>query len=182
MAWSKSLLAKRAIWDSEVWYLSGRSSAYTPGNPVVKCGVVCGFQFSSLTQSCPTLWDPMDCRTPASLSITNSQSLLKLMSIESVMTSNHLTPCWPLLLLPSIFPSIRVFSSESVLHIRWPKYWSFSFSISPSSEYLGLISFSQSDSQIGWTIWISLQSKRLSRVFSNTTVQKHQFFSSQLSL
>ena len=77
----------------------------------------------------------------ASLSITNLQSLLKLMSIEPVMPSNHLILCCPLLLLPSIFPSIRVFSDESVLHIRCPKYWSFSFSISPSSEYSGLISF-----------------------------------------
>ena len=77
----------------------------------------------------------------ASLSITNSRSLLKLMSIESVMPSNHLILCCPLLLLPSIFPSIRVFSSESVLCIRWPKYWSFSFSISPSHDYSGLTSF-----------------------------------------
>ena len=77
----------------------------------------------------------------ASLSITNSQSLPKLMSIESEMLSNHLILCHPLLLLPSIFPSIRVFSSESALHIRWPKYWSFSFNISPSSEHPGLISF-----------------------------------------
>ena len=77
----------------------------------------------------------------ASLSITNSRSLPKLISIESVMPSNHLLLCYPLLLLPSIFPSIRVFPSESALHIRWPKYWSFSFSISPSSEYSGLISF-----------------------------------------
>ena len=77
----------------------------------------------------------------ASLSITNSRSLLKFISIESVMTSNHLILCHPFLLPPSIFPSIRVFSSESVLHIRWPKYWNFSFSISPSNEYSGLISF-----------------------------------------
>ena len=77
----------------------------------------------------------------ASLSITSSQSLLKLMSIELVMPSNHLILCHPLLLLPLVFPSIRIFSSESVLHSRWPKYWSFSFSISPSSEYSGLISF-----------------------------------------
>ena len=81
----------------------------------------------------------------ASLSITNSQSLLKLMSIESVMPSNHLILCLPLLLLPSIFPSIRVFLHESVLLIRWPKYWSFSFNISPSNEYLGLISFKMMD-------------------------------------
>ena len=90
--------------------------------------------------SCPTLCNPMDCSPPGSLSITNSCSLPKLMSIESVMPSNHLILCHPLL-LPSIFPSIRVFSSESVLHIRWPKYWSSSFSISSSSEYSGLISF-----------------------------------------
>ena len=77
----------------------------------------------------------------ASLSIANSQSLLKLMSVESVMPSNHLILCRPLLLLPSIFPSIRVFSNESVLHIRWPKYWHFRFTISPSNEYSGLISF-----------------------------------------
>ena len=77
----------------------------------------------------------------ASLSITNSRSLLKLMSIELVMPSNHLILCHPLLLLPSVFPSIRIFSTESVLHIRWPKYWSFSFSVSPSKEYSGLISF-----------------------------------------
>ena len=77
----------------------------------------------------------------ASLSITNSRSLFKLMSVESVMPSNHLILCCPLLLLPSIFPSIRVFSNESVLCIRWPKYWTFSFSVSPSSDYLGLISF-----------------------------------------
>ena len=77
----------------------------------------------------------------ASLSITNSQSLLKVMSIESVMSSNHLILCCPLLLLPSIFASIRVFPNESVLHIRWPRYWSFSFSTSPSNEYSGLISF-----------------------------------------
>ena len=76
-----------------------------------------------------------------SLSFTNSQTLLKLMSIKSVMPSNHFIVCHPLLLLPSIFPGIRVFSNESVLRIRWPKYWSFSFSISPSNEYLGLISF-----------------------------------------
>ena len=85
-----------------------------------------------------TLWTAAH---QASLSITNSQSLLRLMSIESVMPSNQLILCCPFLLLPSIFPSIKVFSNESVLHIRWPKYWSFSFSISPSNEYPGLISF-----------------------------------------
>ena len=96
-------------------------------------------QFSSVAQSCLTLCNLMDC-SQASLSITNSHSLLKLMSIESVMPSNHLNLCHPLL-PPSVFPSIRVLSNESVLCIRWPKYWSFSFSISPSNEYSGLISF-----------------------------------------
>jgi len=93
---------------------------------------------SSVSQLCLTLCDPMDCSMPGFLSITNSQSLL---SIESVMPSNHLILCCPFLLLPSIFPSIRVFSNESVLCIKWPKYWSFSFSISPSNEYSELISF-----------------------------------------
>ena len=97
-------------------------------------------QFSLVTQSCLTFCNPMDCSMPASLSITNSWSLLKLMAIKSVMPSSHLILCCPLLLLLSIFPSIRIFSNESVLHIRWPKYWSFSFSISPSDEYSGLIS------------------------------------------
>ena len=111
----------------------------------------------------------------ASLSITNSQSLLKLMSIESVMPYTHLILCHPFLLLPSIFPSLVMFSNESALHIRWPKYWSFSFSISLSNEYSGLISFR--------TDWFDLlQLKGLSKVFSNTIVQKHQIFSAQLSL
>ena len=99
-----------------------------------------GIQFSSVAQSCLILCSLMDCSTPGLLSITNSQSLLKLMSIESVMPSNHLILCWPLLLLPSIFPGIRVFSNESAVSC-WPKYWSFSFGISPSNEYSGLISF-----------------------------------------
>ena len=100
-------------------------------------------QFSSVAQSCLTLFNPMDDQAMglASLSITNSWSLLKLMSIESVMPSNHLILYRPLLLLPSIFPSIRVFSNASALHIRWPKYWSFSFNISPCNEHPGLISF-----------------------------------------
>ena len=96
---------------------------------------------SSLTHICLTLCDPMTVAHQTSLSITNSQSLFKLMAIMLVMPSNHLILCHPLLLSPSIFPSIRVFSNESVFCIRWPKYWSFSFSISPSHEYSGLISF-----------------------------------------
>ena len=118
-------------------------------------------QFSSVTQSCLTFCDSMDCSTPV------HHQLLE----HAVMTSNHLNLCHPLHLLYSIFPSIMVFSKESVLRIRWPKYWS--FSISPSNEYSGLISFRID-------CLISMQSKGLSTVFSNTTVQKYQFFSAQL--
>ena len=132
-------------------------------------------QFSSVAQSSLTLCHPMDCSTPGLPLISNSWSLLKLMSVESVMPSNHLILRHPLLLPPLIFPSIRVFSDESVLHIRWPKDWSFSFNISPSNEYSGLISF-----RMDW-FRISLLSKGLSWVFFNTTAQKHQFFT-QLSL
>ena len=119
-----------------------------------------------------TLWTAA---SQASLSIANSRSLPKPMSIESVMPSNQLILCCPLFLPPSIFPSIRVFSNESALLIRWPKYWSFSFNISPSNDTQG---WSPSE----WTGWISLPSKGLPRVFSNTTVQKHQFFGAQVSL
>ena len=118
---------------------------------------------------------PWTAALQASLSITNSWSLLKLMSIESVMPSNHLILCLPLFLPPLIILSIRVFSNESALRIRWPEYWGFSLSISPSSVI-------QDWSPLGWTGWISLQSKELPRVFSNTTVQKHQFFGVQLSI
>ena len=111
----------------------------------------------------------------ASLFFTISWSLLKLMSTESVIPSNRFILCHPLLFLPSIFPRVRVFSNELGLHLRWPEYWNFSFIISPSNEYSGLISF-------GWIGWNSLLSKGLSRVFSNTTVQKHPFFNAQLSL
>ena len=120
---------------------------------------------------------PWSAAYQASLSITNSWSSLRLMSIKSVMPSSHLILCRPLHLLPSVPPSIRVFSNESTLRMRWPKYWSFSFSIIPSKEHLGLISF-----RMDWLDLLDwLQSKGLSRVSSNTTVQKHQFFSSQLS-
>ena len=134
-------------------------------------------QFSSVQSLSRVLLfvPPWTAAHQASLSITNSWGLLKLMSIESVRPFNHLIFCCPLLLPPSIFPSIRVFSNEPVLCIRWPKYWSFSFSIGSFNEYPGLIS-------LGLTGWISLQSKGLSRVFSNTTVQNHQFFGTQLSL
>ena len=111
------------------------------------------------TQSCLTLCDPMDCSTPGFTPI--SQTLLKLMSVESVMPSNHLILCYPLSLLTLVFPSIRVFSSESDLCIRWPKYWSFSFSISPSSEDSGLISF-----RMDWFDLLAVQGT-LKRFFQN---------------
>ena len=113
------------------------------------------FSLTSSLQLLSSIWlfaSPWTAACQASLSITNSQSLLKLMSIESVMPSNHLILCPPILLLPSIFPSIRVFSNESVLCIKWPKYWSFSFTISPSNEYSGLISF-----RIDWFDLVAVQ-------------------------
>ena len=132
--------------------------------------------FSSV-QSLSCVWlfaTPWTAACQASLSINNSQSPPKPISIELVMPSNHLIFWHPLLLLPSIFASIRVFSNASALRIRWPKYWSFSSNISLPIN-------TQDWSDLGWTGWISLQSKGLSRVFSNTTVQKHQFFSAQPS-
>ena len=121
--------------------------------------------------SCLTLHDPMDHSMPGLPAQHQLQEFTQthVHQVGDAIQSSH-----PLL-LPLIFPRIRVFSNESVLRIRWPKYWSFSFSISPSNEYPGLIS-------LGRTGWISLQFKELSRVFSNTTVQKHQFFGAQLSL
>ena len=121
-----------------------------------------------------TPWTGFLSSMPGFLSITYFQSLSKLMSSESMMPSNYFILCRPLLLLPSIFPSIRVFSNDSALLIRWPKYWSFSFNISLPVN-------TQDWSLSRWTGWISLQSKGLSRVFSKTTVQKQQFFGTQLS-
>ena len=109
-------------------------------------------QFNSVAQLCPTLCNPMDCSVPGLLSVANSRSLLKLMSIESVMPTNHLILCCPLFLSPSIFPSIRVFSNKSALCIRWPKYWNFSCNISPSNEYSGLIFF-----RIDWLDLLAIQ-------------------------
>ena len=119
----------------------------------------------SLVQSLSHVWlsNPVDCSMPG------FPVLHHLPELVSVMPSNHLILCHHLLLLPSVFPNIRIFSSESVLCIRWPKDWSFSFSFSPSNEYPELIS-------LGWTDLISLQYKRLSKVFPNITVQNHQFF------
>ena len=138
---------------------------------VSKFYFISSFQFTA--QSCPTLCSPMHCSMTV---IPVGHQLLELAQThvqQSMMPSNHLILCCLLLLLPSIFPSIRDFFNESVFHIRWPKYWSCSFSISPANEY---------SEYLGWTGWISLLSKGLSRVFSNTTVQKHRFFGTQLSL
>ena len=132
----------------------------------------------SSVQSLSHVWlfaTPWTAEQQTSLSFINSQSLLKLMLTESVMPSNHLILCHPLFLPSSIFPSIRVFSNESALRIRWPKYWSFSFSISPSSEHLGLTSF-----RMDWLDLIAVQGTLKS--FLQHHSQKHQFFSAQLSL
>ena len=131
--------------------------------------------FSSVTQSCLILWDHMDCSTSG---FPLHHQLLEFAQTHVHWVGDAIQPSHPLsslFLLPSIFPSIRVFSSESVLCIRWPKYWSFSFNISPSKEYSGLMF-------LALTGFTSLQSKGLSRVFSNTTAQKHQFLGAQLSL
>ena len=112
-----------------------------------------------------SLWTPWTAACQASLSITKAWSLLKLMSIDSVMPSNHCILCRPLLLLPSIFPSIRGFSNESVLYFRWPKYWSFSFSISPSSEYSGLISF-----RINWLDLFDVHGTLKSKIYHNPNI------------
>ena len=149
-----------------------RKENQTQGNGLI--------QFSSVAQSCPTLTNPWTVACQASLSITNSQSLFKLMPIESVMPSNHLILCHPLLLLPSIFSSIRVFSNELVLRIRWPKYWSFSFSISPFNEYSGLISF-----RMDWLDLLAVQGtlKSLLQHYSlkASNLQRSAFFMVQLS-
>ena len=129
----------------------------------------------SVYQSCFTLVTAWTAALQVCLSFTISQSLHKLLSIESVMPSNHLVLCHPLPLLPSIFPSIKVFSNKSGLHIRWPKYWSFSFSISPSNEHSGLISF-----RMDWLDLLAVQGTLKS--LSNTIVQKHQFLGTQLFL
>ena len=154
--------------DSKSWQSSKILIIASP------CGALESYVHNGLVSHVQLFATPRTEARQVSLSITNSWSFLKLKSIESMMPSNHLILCHLLLLLSSIFPSIRVFSKESVLCIRWPKCWSFSFSISHSNEYLGLIS-------LGW-IGLILQSKGLSRVFSNTTVQKHQFFGAQLYL
>ena len=132
-------------------------------------------QFSSVTSRVQLFATPRTAARQASLFITNSWNLLKLICIESVTPSKHLILCHPLL-LPSIFPSIRVFSNESAFHIRCPKYWSFSFSISPSNEYLGLISL-----RIDWFDLLAVQGT-LKSLLQHHSSKKHQFFGAQLSL
>ena len=140
--------------------------------------IIASVQFSHFVSD--SLWPHgLHAACQASLSIPNSQSLLKLMSIELVMPSNHLILCHPLFLLPSIFPSIKVFSNESVLHIRWPKYWSFSFNISPSNEYSGQISF-----RMDWLDLLAVQGtlKSLQYHSSKASILPHSaFFIVQLS-
>ena len=158
-----------ASWIKSLPCLNTSSQIY---RPTVQQAEWAWIKFSGTVIS-NSLRPPWTTARQALLSITIFQSLLKLTSIKSVMPSNHLIFSYFFLFLPSIFPSIRVFSNESVLCIRWPQYWNFSFSISPSNEYSGLIIFR--------TGLISLQSKGLLRVFSNTKVQKHQFFGTQFS-
>ena len=183
--WVKKILWKRK-WQPTPVFLPGKSDGqrslvhYSPRGPKgiehdfsTKQPQFCSVQLSrSVVSYSLQPHEPQHARPPCP---SPTPGIYRLMSIESVMPSNHLILCHPLLLLTSTFPSIRVFSNESALRMRWPKYWSFSFNISPSNEHPELIS-------LEWTGWISLQSKGLSRVFSNTTVQKDQFFSAQLSL
>ena len=180
MTMQSSFLARRIPWTEEPGGQSMGSQTAghdwaTDTNPVHQAPQQ-SHQLSSVTQSGLTA-TPWSAARLASLSVTNSRSLLKLMPIELVMPSSHLILCRPLLLPPSIFPSIRDFSSESVLCIRWPNQ---SFRVSASVSVLSM--YIRDLFPLGWTGWISLQSKGLSRAFSNTTVQKHQFFSTQLSL
>ena len=151
---------KEAVW-TKVWLMCLNHYVPLPPDSILLIGLLCKFgnipkalQFSSV-QSLSRVWlfvTPWTVARQASLSIANSRSLLKLVAIELVMTSNHLILCCPLFLLPSIFPSISVFSNESVLWIRWRKYWSFSFNISPSNEYSGLISF-----RMDWLYLLAVQ-------------------------
>ena len=139
--WQIDIINTFPIHVSMPWLLNWISTSHQQGDYWSRLAIIVGVQFSSVAQSCLTLCDPMNRSTPGLVSITNSRSLLTLMSMESVMPSSHLILCRPLLLLSPIPPSIRVFSNESTLHMRCPKYWSFSFSISPSNEHPGLISF-----------------------------------------
>ena len=149
----------------------------TSGDKTIHLLSIMSCFYCSVTKLCPTLVTPWTIARRASLSFTISWSLLKLMSVEWVVPSNHLILCHPLLLLPSIFPSIRIFPNESALQIRWPEYSSFSFSISPSNEYSGLISF-----RIDWFDHLALQGTLKSLLQHHSSTPKHQFFGAQLSL
>ena len=155
------------LWRSFLY----RSSVYSCNLFLISYASV---QFSSVAQLCPTLCNPWTAAGQASLSFIISWSLLKLMSIESMMPSNHLILCCPLPLLPSIFPSIIFFSSDSAHRIWWPKYWNLSFSIILSMNIQGWF-------PLGLNGLISLKSMGLSRIISRTTIQKHQFFNTQPS-
>ena len=163
--WGKSVRVAKFVFRFSIWF--SPLSVNSPRLPSV--------QFSSVAQSCPTLCDPMNRSTQASLCITNSWSSLKLICIESVMPSNHLIFCRPLLLLPPIPPSIRVFANESTVHMRWPKYWSFSFNISTSNEHPGLIYL-----RMHWLSLLAVQGTLKS--LPQHHAPKHQFFGPQLSL
>ena len=174
-AWGLKHRAERKLFSeplqrTQCGYSVVRAARKT-GQPCLRHHAVRG-PCCSVAKLCPTLCDPMDCSLLASLSFTISWSLLRLMSFELMIPSNNLILCFP---LSSIFPSIRVFHNASALHITGPNYWSFSFSISPSKEYSGLISF-----QIDWFDLLAVQGTL--KIVSNTIVQKHQFFSAQLSL
>ena len=157
--------------ELEVWIKWGQSSW---GRVIIS-----SVQFSSVAQSCPTLCDPMNRSTPGLPVLTNSQSSLRLTSIKSVIPSSHLILCHPLLLLPPILPSIRVFSNESTLRMRWPKYWSFSFSISPSNEHPRLIF------RMDWLDLLAVQGTLKSLLQHHSSkasiLQRSAFFTAQLS-
>ena len=172
LEWVAISFSRRSSWPRIEPMSPALVSGFFTTDPPGKAHLL--FQFNSFSQSSPTLCNPMDCSTPGFLSTINSQSLLKLMSIESMMPSNHLILGHPLLLLPSIFPSIMVFSKELVLHIRWPKYWSFSFNLSPSNEYSGLISF-----KIDWLDLLAVQGtlkSLLQHHSSKASILRHSAF------
>ena len=167
--------------DRVSWHFTGGSDQDHPQEKEMQKGKIAVWvQFSSVALSCPTFAAPWTAACQSSLSITNSRSPPKLMTTELVMPSNHLILCHPLLLLPSIFPSTRVFSNESALLIRWPKHWSFSFNISPSNEHPGLISF-----RMDWLGLLAIQGtlKSLFQHHSSkaSTCQHSGFFMVQLS-
>ena len=152
--------------------LNGHGFGWTPGVGDGQGGLACCSSWGRKSRTWLNDWTELNFRLISTFH--NSCFMMEIMSIKSAMSSSHLILCHPFLLLPPILPSIRVFSNESTLHMKWPKYWSFSFCIHPSMN-------TQDWSPLGWTGWISLQSKGLSRVFSNTTVQKQQFFGAQPS-